>query len=61
MNIPKRKYGEPLRSWCRRLAIANDGIKGSDLYELLKAVSKESYLQGGDDAILSEARIDEEL
>jgi len=61
MIIPKRELCEPLGAWCHRLAIANDGIKGSDLYELLKAVSKESYLQGGDDAILSEARIEEEL
>lgn len=61
MIIPKRELCEPLGAWCHRLATANDGIKGSDLYELLKAVSKESYLQGGDDQLIAEAQIDEEL
>lgn len=31
MIIPKRELCEPLGAWCHRLAIANDGIKGSDL------------------------------
>ena len=61
MNIPKRKHGEPLRSWCHRLAIGNDGIKGSDLYELLIAVSEESYSQGGDDQLIAEAQAEEGL
>lgn len=58
MDIPKRMQGEPLRRWCHRLAIGNDGIKGSDLFELLVAVSEESYSQGGEDAILTEAQIE---
>jgi hypothetical protein len=61
MNIPKRKYGEPLRSWCRRLATENDGISSKDLEQLLIAVSEESYSQGGDDQLIAEAQIDEEL
>ena len=59
MIIPKRKEGETLRQWCHRLAIGFDGCKPADLYQVLLAVSEESYSQGSEDTIIMQGEINE--